>query len=111
MNAGHSIIGFDVAQSRRDDILREAAAARLVAEAHRARPSVGALRRLAGDALVRLGEHLQGARRHRLAGEPGAGAGSRPDGPTPWFPWRRLRQRRQGYGDRCSIRTSHRQIR
>ena len=76
MNVGHPIIGFDVADSRRNDILREAAAARLVAEARQAHPSVGVLRRHAGHALVRLGEHLQGARQHRLAEELGEGAGA-----------------------------------
>jgi hypothetical protein len=67
MNAGHPIIGFDIANCHRDDLLREAAERRLIADAHRERPSVNALRRRVGNALVRAGEHLQGARQRRVA--------------------------------------------
>jgi hypothetical protein len=76
MNVGHPIIGFDFANSHRDDLLREAAERRLVAEAHRDRGSVGALRRRIGDALVRAGERLQGARNRRVAEELGPAPGA-----------------------------------
>ena len=66
---GHPIICFDFANNRRDDLLREAAERRIVAEAHRDRDSVGALRRRIGDSLVRAGERLQGARHRRIADE------------------------------------------
>ena len=56
---GHPVIGFDFANFRRDDLLREAAERRIVADAHRDRGSVGAMRRRVGDALVRVGERLQ----------------------------------------------------
>ena len=65
MNVGHPIIGFDFANSRREDILRQAEARRLVSEAREAQPAVGALRRQVGNVLVRCGEHLQGARERR----------------------------------------------
>jgi len=76
MNAGHPIIAFDFANCHRDDLLREAAERRLVADAHRGRPSVNALRRRVGNALVRAGEHLQGARGRRIAEELGNAAGA-----------------------------------
>ena len=76
MNVGHPIIGFDFANCHRDDLLRDAAERRLVSEAHRDRGSVGALRRRIGNALVRVGEHLQGARRRRVSEELGAAPGA-----------------------------------
>jgi hypothetical protein len=76
VNVGHPIIGFDFADSHREDILRQAAVDRLVAEARHGRPSVGALRRLAGNALVHVGERLQGVRERRIAKELGDAAGA-----------------------------------
>jgi hypothetical protein len=76
MNAGHPIIGFDIADHHRADLLRQAAERRLIAEARHARPTTGALRRRAGNLLVRLGEHLQGARESGLAPELGEVAGA-----------------------------------
>lgn len=76
MNVGHPIIGFDSAECRRAEILRQAEAARLVAEARHARPAAGSLRRRVGDALVRFGEHLQGARQRPITGELGDAAGA-----------------------------------
>ena len=70
MNVGHPIISFDVANHHREEMLRSAAERRLIVEAHGARSvEVGALRRHAGNLLVRFGEHLQGARRLRIAEE------------------------------------------
>ncbi len=50
MNVGHPIIGIDFANCHRNDLLREAAERRLVADAHRDRGSVGAIRRRIGNA-------------------------------------------------------------
>ncbi|MEA2512006.1 MAG: hypothetical protein QOJ59_1493 [Thermomicrobiales bacterium] len=77
MNVGHSVIGFDVANLRREEFLREAAAQRLVVEAQHGQPAaVGVLRRQIGNILVRFGEHLQGARRQRVAEDLGNTAGA-----------------------------------
>jgi hypothetical protein len=76
MNVGHPIIGFDIANSHRDDLLREAAKRRLVSAAHREHDKVGVWRHRIGDALVRAGERLQGARRSRAAEELGAAPGA-----------------------------------
>jgi hypothetical protein len=67
MNVGHPIIGFDFANYHREDLLREAAEQRLVTEAHGARPGAGAIRTRIGNALVRAGEYLQGARQRQVA--------------------------------------------
>ena len=74
MNVGHPIIGFELANCRRDETLRRAEAERLLAEVRAVRPAVGALRRRVGNALIRFGERLQGARQRRLTRELGDAA-------------------------------------
>jgi hypothetical protein len=75
MNVGHSIIGFDVADRHRADLLNQAAERRLIAEAHRGRAGrFHGVRHRLGDGLVRFGERLQGAQRRREAEDLAGGA-------------------------------------
>lgn len=70
MSAGQSLIAFDVAVCRQDDLLHRAEEKRLVAVARTTAPSfaVGFCDRL-GDLLVRVGEHLQTTRRRARVGD------------------------------------------
>jgi hypothetical protein len=76
MNVGHPTIGFDIATCRRDDILRQAEVNRLLSEVPDNRPTVGAVRRQVGNALIRFGERLQGSLQHRLGQEFGDASGA-----------------------------------
>jgi hypothetical protein len=77
MSMQHPIISFDVAISHQDDLLSQAETKRLVGTAETNGSGVLCdLKRSVGQALVRLGEHLQMGHRRAKAGDLGAAAGA-----------------------------------